>query len=75
MSIPAAATTVLGHSISMPVLVSPVGGLRLAHRDGELGAARAAGAMGIPIGISTIHSPAGVVCASRFTTSTISATE
>ena len=50
------ATTVLGHPLPMPVVVSPVGGLRLAHRDGELGAASAAGAMGIPIGVSTLSS-------------------
>src|SRR5262245_59322436 len=40
------ATTVLGHALSMPVVVPPVGGLRLAHRDAELGAARAADAVG-----------------------------
>jgi L-lactate dehydrogenase (cytochrome) len=47
------ATTVLGQRIAMPVIAAPVGGLRLAHRDAELGVARAAGALGIPVGLST----------------------
>jgi isopentenyl diphosphate isomerase/L-lactate dehydrogenase-like FMN-dependent dehydrogenase len=37
----------------MPVIASPVGGLRLAHRDAETGVARAADAAGIPVGVST----------------------
>jgi isopentenyl diphosphate isomerase/L-lactate dehydrogenase-like FMN-dependent dehydrogenase len=49
-------TTVLHRPLAMPVIASPVGGLRLAHRDGELGFARAAGAMGIPVGVSTMSS-------------------
>lgn len=40
------ATTVLGHEISMPVIVSSVGFLKVGHRDGEAGVARAAGAAG-----------------------------
>ena len=36
------ATTVLGRAQAMPVIASPVGGLRLAHRDAETGVARAA---------------------------------
>lgn len=47
------ATTVLGEPIAMPVIASPVGGLRLAHRDAEIGVARAASAAGIPAGLST----------------------
>jgi isopentenyl diphosphate isomerase/L-lactate dehydrogenase-like FMN-dependent dehydrogenase len=39
-------TTVLGHEISMPVIVSSVGFLAVGHRDGEAGVARAAGAAG-----------------------------
>ena len=39
-------TTVLGHEISMPVYVSSVGFLKIGHRDGEAGVARAAGAAG-----------------------------
>jgi isopentenyl diphosphate isomerase/L-lactate dehydrogenase-like FMN-dependent dehydrogenase len=50
------ATTVLGRPIAMPVIVSPMGALRLAHRDAEPGAARAAGAMGVPVAVSTMAS-------------------
>ena len=39
-------TTVLGHRIAMPAIVSSVGFLRVGHRDGEAGVARAAGAAG-----------------------------
>jgi isopentenyl diphosphate isomerase/L-lactate dehydrogenase-like FMN-dependent dehydrogenase len=39
-------TTVLGHEISMPVIVSSVGFLSIGHQDGEAGVARAAGAAG-----------------------------
>jgi isopentenyl diphosphate isomerase/L-lactate dehydrogenase-like FMN-dependent dehydrogenase len=38
--------TVLGHEISMPVIVSSVGFLKTGHPDGEAGVARAAGAAG-----------------------------
>jgi 4-hydroxymandelate oxidase len=37
------ATTVLGTEISLPVMVSPAGGHKLAHPDGELATARGAG--------------------------------
>ena len=46
-------TTVLGREIAMPIIASPVGGQRLAHRDAETGVARAAEAAGIPVGLST----------------------
>ncbi|MDQ3778233.1 MAG: alpha-hydroxy-acid oxidizing protein [Actinomycetota bacterium] len=39
-------TTVLGHELSMPVIVSSVGFLSIGHPDGEAGVARAAGAAG-----------------------------
>jgi L-lactate dehydrogenase (cytochrome)/glycolate oxidase len=39
-------TTVLGHELSMPAYVSSVGFLKVGHRDGEAGVARAAGAAG-----------------------------
>src|SRR3954452_15783066 len=39
-------TTVLGHEISMPAIVSSVGFLGVGHRDGESGVARAAGDAG-----------------------------
>jgi isopentenyl diphosphate isomerase/L-lactate dehydrogenase-like FMN-dependent dehydrogenase len=47
------ATTVLGRAQAMPVIASPVGGLRLAHRDAETGVARAAAGAGLPVGVST----------------------
>jgi isopentenyl diphosphate isomerase/L-lactate dehydrogenase-like FMN-dependent dehydrogenase len=50
---PALATTVLGREIAMPLVVAPTGFVRIVHPDGELGAARAAAAAGIPIAIST----------------------
>lgn len=39
-------TTVLGHRISMPIMIAPTGGGRLAHPDGERGGVRAAGSVG-----------------------------
>jgi isopentenyl diphosphate isomerase/L-lactate dehydrogenase-like FMN-dependent dehydrogenase len=39
-------TTILGHEISMPAIVSSVGFLKTGHQDGEVGVARAAGAAG-----------------------------
>jgi isopentenyl diphosphate isomerase/L-lactate dehydrogenase-like FMN-dependent dehydrogenase len=39
-------TTVLGHELSMPAIVSSVGFLQTGHRDGEAGVARAAGDAG-----------------------------
>jgi isopentenyl diphosphate isomerase/L-lactate dehydrogenase-like FMN-dependent dehydrogenase len=39
-------TTVLGHEIAMPAIVSSVGFLGVGHRDAEPGVARAAGAAG-----------------------------
>ena len=37
------ATTVLGTSISFPVMISPTGGHKLAHPEGECATARGAG--------------------------------
>ena len=39
-------TSVLGHEIAMPAIVSSVGFLQVGHRDGEAGVARAAGDAG-----------------------------
>ncbi len=50
------ATSLLGVPLAMPVIVSPIGILRLAHREAEVGFARAADAMGIPVGVSTMSS-------------------
>jgi isopentenyl diphosphate isomerase/L-lactate dehydrogenase-like FMN-dependent dehydrogenase len=48
------ATTVLGHDISMPLIVAPVAFQRVAHPDGEVGMARAAKAAGTIMCLSTI---------------------
>ncbi len=46
-------TTLLGHSVPVPIVVAPMAFQRLAHRDGELGMARAAAALGVPMAVST----------------------
>jgi isopentenyl diphosphate isomerase/L-lactate dehydrogenase-like FMN-dependent dehydrogenase len=48
------ATTVLGHDVSMPLLVAPVAFQRVAHADGEVGMARAAHAVGTVMCLSTL---------------------
>lgn len=59
-----------GSRISMPLLVAPVAFQRLAHSDGEEGMARAAGAAGTAICLSTIATatPASVAAAAPETT-------
>ena len=47
-------TPLLGHELSMPVLLAPVGYLRVMHPDGELAAARAAGNAGTACILSTV---------------------
>jgi 4-hydroxymandelate oxidase len=51
-------TTVLGHDVSMPLLVAPVAFQRLAHPDGEVATARAARAAGTIMCLSTIATAA-----------------
>jgi isopentenyl diphosphate isomerase/L-lactate dehydrogenase-like FMN-dependent dehydrogenase len=60
------ATAVLGTEISMPVLVAPVAFQRMAHRDGEIGTARAARDAGTVMVLSTLatSTPAEVAAAS-----------
>lgn len=48
------ATTVLGQELSMPLAVAPVAFQRVAHRDGEVGMANAAGAVGTAMCLSTL---------------------
>jgi len=48
------ATTALGTRIAMPVMVAPTAYQRMAHRDGELATARAAGEAGTIMVASTI---------------------
>src|SRR5215469_3174436 len=47
-------TRVLGMELSMPLLLAPVGYLRVMHPDGEIAAARAAGRAGVGIILSTV---------------------
>ena len=47
-------TRVLGTELSMPILLAPVGYLRVMHPDGELAAARAAGKASIGLILSTV---------------------
>jgi isopentenyl diphosphate isomerase/L-lactate dehydrogenase-like FMN-dependent dehydrogenase len=52
-------TTLLGHSMSMPVMICPMGGLQLTvGPDAVLDAARAAATVGIPIATSSAVEPA-----------------
>ena len=50
------ATTVLGERVALPVLLAPAGLARLVHREGELAAARAAGAAGTIFSVSIASS-------------------
>ena len=45
---PDLSTSLLGAGLAMPVFLSPIGYCRLLHRHGDLGAARAAAAAGLP---------------------------
>lgn len=49
-------TRVVGHDLSLPLLLAPVGYSRMLHPDGEVGAARAAGEAGTASILSTISS-------------------
>jgi 4-hydroxymandelate oxidase len=51
---PTTATTVLGHAVSLPVLIAPVAYQRVAHPDGEVAMARAAAAAGTVMCLSTL---------------------
>ena len=48
------ATTVLGETVSMPILIAPTAFHQLAHPDGEVATARAAGAAGTVMILSTL---------------------
>lgn len=45
-------TSILGATSALPVVLSPTGGTRLIHPDGEVAVARAAAAAGIPYGLA-----------------------
>jgi len=49
------ATTVMGQSISLPVLISPTG-VQAVHPDGEVAVARAAANRGVAMGLSSFAS-------------------
>jgi L-lactate dehydrogenase (cytochrome)/glycolate oxidase len=49
------ATTVMGQSVSMPVLISPTG-VQAVHPQGEVAVARAAAARGVAMGLSSFAS-------------------
>jgi lactate 2-monooxygenase len=49
-------TTVLGTTMPAPVMLAPVGVLSIVHEDAELGTARAAGRLGVPMVVSTAGS-------------------
>ncbi len=55
---PSYASAVLGAQLAVPVLLAPVGLLRLAHPDGELAVARAARSLGTPMILATASSVA-----------------
>ncbi|HTU73050.1 MAG TPA: alpha-hydroxy acid oxidase [Trebonia sp.] len=48
------ATTLLGSPVPLPFALSPVGGPRMFHHEGELAVARAARKAGLPYGVSTL---------------------
>jgi L-lactate dehydrogenase (cytochrome) len=47
-------TTVLGQRVPLPFALSPIGGPRMFHHEGELAVARAVRHYGIPYGLSTL---------------------
>jgi heme/flavin dehydrogenase (mycofactocin system) len=49
------AITIMGHSVSMPVLISPTG-VQAVHPDGEVAVARAAANRGVAMGLSSFAS-------------------
>ncbi|MFV1601108.1 MULTISPECIES: alpha-hydroxy acid oxidase [unclassified Phaeobacter] len=48
------ASRMIGHEVSMPVALAPVGLTGMQHADGEIKAARAAEAFGVPFTLSTM---------------------
>ena len=47
-------TTVLGTDMPAPVALAPIGSQTIVHPDGELGVARSAAAVGLPMTLSTV---------------------
>jgi len=48
------ASTMLGRAVAMPVAIAPTGLTGIMHPDGEIHAARAAAAFGVPFALSTV---------------------
>src|SRR5690348_4446920 len=57
--------TVLGEKLRSPIMLAPVGVLEMAHREADLGAARAAGALGVPMVFSSQASVEMERCAAQ----------
>jgi isopentenyl diphosphate isomerase/L-lactate dehydrogenase-like FMN-dependent dehydrogenase len=53
-AVPEVRTTVLGHEVSMPLLMSPVGFTRMMHSEGDVAGAAAAGAAGTVFSLSSM---------------------
>ncbi|WP_409254325.1 alpha-hydroxy acid oxidase [Bacillus sp. SCS-153A] len=49
-------TTILGHTVPLPVLFAPIGVQAIAHPDGELASSRAAATLNLPFVTSTVSS-------------------
>ena len=49
-------TTIFGVTYPAPIFVAPVGAQSLMHNDGELGTARAAAKVGVPLIVSSVAS-------------------
>jgi lactate 2-monooxygenase len=58
VSTPSYGAEVLGARLPVPMLLAPIGVLRIAHADGESAVARAAAAQGVPMILSTASSTA-----------------
>ena len=56
VSAPSYASEVLGTPLAAPLMLGPVGVMKLAHPDGEIAVARAAAALGVPMVASTAAS-------------------
>jgi lactate 2-monooxygenase len=57
--------TLFGERLRSPIMLAPVGVLEMAHRDADLGAARAAGALGVPMVFSSQASVEMERCAAQ----------
>jgi L-lactate dehydrogenase (cytochrome) len=56
VSAPSYASEVLGTTLTVPMLLGPIGVLKIAHPEGEVAVARAAAELGVPMVLSTAAS-------------------